>query len=862
MGLIIKLFSYALTFLLLAYLGSFACLFIFGKIDINIGGVVRILMESWEQPFVQFLVIFAIWLALQRKYNKERFDIAVSFLLSLSVKLRRGLLTPSLPDVEYIYASRAGGVGPQAMALVALALLTGILLRIYHLPFIYFPDDSVNHMIMGEATIAANFLVTHSSPSSTGMPHPPMFNYALGLLMTISRDPVAIAGMMSLLNIAALVVFARYMLYSEPLYFALVSIGLLAVNSFLFFYSSIIWHPSLMPVAMMLFHAKLCRFIKGKRTRDLAWAFAFASIAAQFHGSGYLLCPTLAIVALSFRKEAGAKGLALALAAGALLCSPYLYYLLAQGGISDGLNTAVGAKRGFSLRVIANFFSMSGSLLSPRVFSFWLGMGDYNYAIQMGAGPFGRALKMAGYMAEISFAAGLIRYLAMVVSERSFFPDDPSGEKAGRLPVSFQLAGLIVTFASLGYMLFRAPVFPHFLTLMFPSCVILAAWAPFRLCKYAAGKAASFYIIAGNAALGAIIIASINAAGGHYLTYGATYRTMMRIKQDIRRINPQNRPVDLYLESRRSAVIYYDVLKFLISPDGKEDSPGKMPLLLTVTWDKKLKKFEWFVKSLESRPGERDIALQQALALVPPGASLGAYPDIARYVRGRPNTTESRTPGRKGKDEYALADVGYSPYAPPMNHYAIESAQALLRDRRYALIYNSSGILLFKAGAKKTADREEFEKISFTFKAVDMFCGSEADLMRPDSTAGFVRSSSKRLIPSKPYMVCGPYTSLTPGQYTASFRLLAEENARHDNPVAVLDIVSKGASVKLGEKTIKPGDFPKAGQWHDFAVPFTVGPKMAHGVELRILYLGGPQIQADLVSISMDDQTFNATLRH
>lgn len=859
----LKIFLNILTFFLVAYLCAFAIFFTSGKIDVNIGGFIRILMERWEQPFLQFLVFFGVWLAAQRKYNKKRFGDAFTFLSNPMDRLRRGFSTQNLPDVVYNPAERAGGMGrTQTLALVAAALLAGILLRLYHLPFIYFHFDAVSNMMAGDDTIAAHFLLTHSLHSSMGPPHPPMFNYTQGFFMTISRDPVVIAGMMSLLNIAALAVFARAMLYSEPLYFALVSIGLLAVNSALFFYSTIIWQPALMPVPMMLFHAKLLRFIKGKKARNLAWAFAFATAATQFHIGGFLLYPALAIVVFSFRKEAGAKGLTLALMVSAIVCSPYLYYLLAEGGIANFFNTAVGSKREFSLEAVEEFISMSGAMLSPRIFAYWLGPADYDFVMQRDAGPFGGALKLAGHLAEISFAAGMIRYLVMVVSARSFFPKALSGERAQNPPVSFQLAGLIVTLVSLGFIFFRITVFPHYLTYLFPSYVILAAWAPSRLCGYMAGRAASLFMIAGHTALAGVILVAINTAGGHSLVYGPSYRTVMRIKDAVRQINPENRPIDLYLDKRGSRAIYGYVFEYLLQTDGEKDSPNKMPVLVSVTWDHEQWKFEWFARNLESRPGERSAAIQQALELVPQGARLVAHPDFSKYLRGRANTVVSETPAHETAAEYVLADIKYPPYAPTMNTYAERSAKAMLLDRRYGLIYDSSGILLFKAGAQKTMDHGEYEKIAFTFKAVDMKSGGGYRLVRPDSKSGVTRRILNEPASKGVYMVFGPYIDLPPGEYTASFRLFIEKQPRQASAVAVLDVVSDNGSVKLGEKTIKPGDSGNAGEWSDFAVPFTVGPQGAQASEFRILYLGGPEIQADTVTISMDDQTFNSMLQN
>lgn len=111
-------------------------------------------------------------------------------------------------------------------------------------------------------------------------------------------------------------------------------------------------------------------------------------------------------------------------------------------------------------------------------------------------------------------------------------------------------------------------------------------------------------------------------------------------------------------------------------------------------------------------------------------------------------------------------------------------------------------------------------------------------------------------------MVFGPYIYLPPGQYTATFRLFIEEESRNTHPVAVLDVVADSGTMKPGERTIKPGDSDRVGKWSDFAVPFTVGPQGAQSSEFRILYLGGPEILADSISISMDDQTFNAMLQN
>jgi hypothetical protein len=84
----------------------------------------------------------------------------------------------------------------------------------------------------------------------------------------------------------------------------------------------------------------------------------------------------------------------------------------------------------------------------------------------------------------------------------------------------------------------------------------------------------------------------------------------------------------------------------------------------------------------------------------------------------------------------------------------------------------------------------------------------------------------------------GPYQSLPPGGYEATFRLKAWYNTATDN-VAELEVSAMADEPPyLGERLILSGsDFATSGQWQDFEVQFSL-PREMSTLEYKVYWPG------------------------
>lgn len=115
------------------------------------------------------------------------------------------------------------------------------------------------------------------------------------------------------------------------------------------------------------------------------------------------------------------------------------------------------------------------------------------------------------------------------------------------------------------------------------------------------------------------------------------------------------------------------------------------------------------------------------------------------------------------------------------------------------------------------------------------------------------------------HMVYGPYdTSVPAGPNTAEFQLKIDNNNANNDPQVVIDVRDATSGAMLAQRTINRMDFPVAGQYTTFQLPFNLAAAN-HSHELRVYWLGGAYIKVDRVGVtqgpSSDEMYLFASLK-
>ncbi len=101
--------------------------------------------------------------------------------------------------------------------------------------------------------------------------------------------------------------------------------------------------------------------------------------------------------------------------------------------------------------------------------------------------------------------------------------------------------------------------------------------------------------------------------------------------------------------------------------------------------------------------------------------------------------------------------------------------------------------------------------------------------------------------PAQRFMSFGPYTTdITPGQRTATFRLMAD-NASGTNRVLTIDVFDASTGRVITSRDISRRDFGTAMQYRDFTLGFTASA--GQRLEFRTYWHGGTSVWQDYVQV-------------
>ena len=359
------------------------------------------------------------------------------------------------------------GVTTTRVALVAIVLLAAYL-RLGNLELTEFKLDEAH-----VCSRAAEFLASGRPPlvgigSSVGAANPPLFIYLTAIPVSLSKNPVVIAGFIALLNVGA--VLGCYLLTRE--YFGekagLIATLLFAVSPWAVFYSRKIWAQDLLPPFVGLFFAAIFSTIVKRKPRQLILVFLWLACLIQLHLSALALIPLVALLLLTFSVLSLSKGrsrispvpLLVGLFVFALIFAPYICYDATHGWIN--LRTFVEVSAG------------------PATFD----LKSAQYATQIIAGRGYHALAGASFekfLAEISgftwlnaivtwLFVGGVAYLAwQVLRGWRRRPKDGASVETARFTILLSWVLLPVLF----YVRHTTPVYPHYFILLYPVQFII-----------------------------------------------------------------------------------------------------------------------------------------------------------------------------------------------------------------------------------------------------------------------------------------------------------------------------------------------------------------------------------------------------
>jgi len=102
------------------------------------------------------------------------------------------------------------------------------------------------------------------------------------------------------------------------------------------------------------------------------------------------------------------------------------------------------------------------------------------------------------------------------------------------------------------------------------------------------------------------------------------------------------------------------------------------------------------------------------------------------------------------------------------------------------------------------------------------------------------------------HMIFGPYDATIPaGPNVAEFRMKVDNNTANDDPVVDIDVRNATTGLTLASQTITRLQFPIAGDYTNFTLPFTM-PADNQSIELRVYWRGTSYTKVDWVGVQQN----------
>ena len=313
--------------------------------------------------------------------------------------------TRPTPGVE-VLVPRFSDRRALAAAFLVLILVVAAWLRLSNLDVVLFEHDEAEWSIAALRLARGQELPLVGIPSLVWVATGPVFLYVLALPMLVSTDPAVVTGfvgLLSLVGVGLTFAFTRR-------YFGLAAAAIAgltyATNPWAVYHSRKIWNPDLLPLCALVFFWALFLVVVERRRRFLPLAAAAAAVSLQLNQAGFYWAIVLLAVAVLYWRRLGWQTLLSAVAAGALVSAPFLYYEATHGFADLFLALQVGSgAAAVDLGAVGQTLSLAAGWRFPgEVFGVWTRPGE-----------FVPDLRPVDYLATALFGVGLVALAARAV---------------------------------------------------------------------------------------------------------------------------------------------------------------------------------------------------------------------------------------------------------------------------------------------------------------------------------------------------------------------------------------------------------------------------------------------------------------
>ena len=797
--------------------------------------------------------------------------------------------------------------------LFGVIFLLGACLFLYNFSFFKFATDEPYGMILGEIALDKNLLISHGRGSdATGLVFGPNFVYLMGAIAWFTHDPRYVMLAITLLNVAGVLLGVIYLARTLPVAYAAGATLLLAINPGLVLNANRIWEPAPIFFFVVLFHIALYHFLKRGAPSSFVAACAFATIVSQFHLSGFFLFPLLGILAISYRKLLGLRWLAVCLATTLLLAAPFIYFLFVEEGLKQiaGYFAASGGAGGaehdffsadyWRLRVInpaQRTLDMNFGASSIYFFKYVFGNRLFRHVVERYSGSLATPLYWLSMTVGFSFLAGWIAYIAWAIRNRNFFSIE--SETNASYPLPFQISGFLVSGVAATYLILRLTSWPHYFQVLYPCYAILSAWLMWRLWRYIPVRIFTCLCLASHVALVFILMSGIKTSGAA-ASYRITYETQEKIRDAVWKATPNGKVPQIYLHSRifNLAAVYSMV--------GWEAAIGDAtvePVAVATGWDGYNLKALWSVKNIGLEISERIGLLEEAVKIIPDGASAladdsfnselkPAATEVGRFMplsdiplsdqkiktawlkstaladgypnqftpyqllKNRANATRYQggpLPANADGVEYVVLNLSDPrKLNPARNRWGRKTLQEMLLNANYGLLYQENGVFIFKKGLIKKLDAHFFRDYIFSYHArtLPQQTGVNAVVSLMPSRELHIVSDE---IGEPGFLSFGPYITLPKGDYKALFDIRIKSD--NGQPALHLDVSGMGGNQVLAQKEVTDAS---DGQWQTVSLPFSINRERMEKIEFRVFFKGGGAVFFEKVRLEMSDRQIEA----
>jgi uncharacterized membrane protein len=220
-----------------------------------------------------------------------------------------------------------------------------------------------------------------------------------------------------------------------------------------------------------------------------------------------------------------------------------------------------------------------------------------------------------------------------------------------------------------------------------------------------------------------------------------------------------------------------------------------------------------------------DEILDEAIGLIPAGASVltqnNLFPQVSNRADAYVYLTNENTP-----IQYVLADSTSPWYTDKI--WGTQSMSYWLphyiSTGGYGVVVNDDGVTLLEANYTGSPTLTGSTTYLYNYHSLDLYSGSEVSMHNSLSGTVFLHASSDE---NGVTFWFGPYASLPPGRYAATFSLMTSATTIGSLDLQVSNTVNATYSSSLAQEEINQTSFTSPYTWSEFTLTFQYTPQQA-----------------------------------